>query len=311
MMKMLAVMGLFAIHTMCASGGSRSLIVRENTDEQATLTGNLRVDMFGLQDLNDAPAMQDQQQIENGSYKSPWIAAGMSAIVPGAGELYAGSYVKAAVFLALDVAAWGIAYHFDRKGDKQTDFFQGYANDHWDVVRYAQFAQTNFASATETYNWRIPGREGLAPWLQVDWVELNRMERDIARTAAGQYYSHVLPLYGEQQYFELIGKYQQFYQGWDDANPQNITYSQIDAALADPNVMFNYYSRERGKANDYYASATTFVTVAIVNHIVSAADAAWSASTHNHNLHASVGMQKVPLGFSSSFVPAATVKYSF
>ncbi len=310
-MKTLMVISLLLSELLYAYGSERSLVVKERTSEQAALTGNLRVDMFGLKSFSDGPAIQEGQQQEEISHKSPWLAAGMSAIIPGSGELYAGSYVKAAVFLALDVAAWSLAYHFDKKGDRQTDLFQNFANEHWDVVRYAQFAQDHFASTAETYNWRIPGREGLDPWLQVDWAELNRMERDIARTAAGQYYSHVLPLYGEQQYFELIGKYQQFYQGWDDANPALVRYDEIDAALADQNVMFNSYSRERGKANDYYSNATTFVTVAIVNHLVSAADAAWSASMHNNNVHASVGMQKVPLGFTNAFVPAATITYRF
>jgi hypothetical protein len=92
------------------------------------------------------------------------------------------------------------------------------------------------------------------PWTQVNWAELNRMERDIAG-----YYSHTLPPYGEQQYYELIGKYPQFNQGWNDAPP---SFNYGDALT--PN--FVYYSGERGKANSLYASASRWVTVVIISH---------------------------------------------
>jgi hypothetical protein len=128
----------------------------------------------------------------------------------------------------------------------------------------------------------------------VDWGELNRLER-----AIGTFFSHTLPPYGEQQYFELIGKYPQFNQGWDDA-PANFDYG-------DPlTPRFRYYSVERGKANDHYATATTFVTIALVNHALSAVDAAWSAAGFNH-AHAEASLRTMPGG---GLVPTVTLTYA-
>jgi hypothetical protein len=285
----------------------RSVLMKDVPEE--CLTGNLRVDFFGQSRMSAAPwsAQESGAGVEQ-AYKSPWIAAGLSFVLPGAGEYYAESYWKAAAFLAVEVAAWAVAYSYDRKGDRQTRDFENFANQHWNVVRYARFSDSTYASAT--YDWFIEGRENLPPWEQVNWTELNRMERDIARTPEGQYYSHTLPLWGEQQYYELIGKYQQFYHGWDDADPSLSTYEQIVQRLAAGNTLFMYYSRERGKANDFYSSARTAVTLALVNHVISAADAAWSASRYN-SVRVEVGIRTIPAPGGRIRVPSATFTYVF
>ena len=89
------------------------------------------------------------------------------------------------------------------------------------------------------------------------------------------------------------------------------TYDEISSALATGKYKFTYYSIERGKANDYYSNATTFVTVAVVNHVVSAVDAAWSAHSHNKSVHVGMDIHRVPYGFTRVYVPAAKVEYSF
>ncbi|MEK7671576.1 MAG: hypothetical protein AAB344_05080 [Bacteroidota bacterium] len=173
------------------------------------------------------------------------------------------------------------------------------------MVNYARYSLDNYLTAEQKrqYEPRL-FKPGGAPWEQVNWNVLNEMERAISLTQEGKYYSHTLPPYGEQQYYELIGKYKQFNQGWDDA-PTTYTYP-------DPvTTKFDYYAGERGKANDYYSTATTYVTVAVVNHVLSALDAAWTASTHNHNIHASMQMQTVPTQFGFARVPVARVEYSF
>lgn len=258
----------------------------EKPEVNRALTGNLRVDLFGMEALSDGPRLVppgDDVTVPL-PHKSPWIAAGLSLLVPGAGEFYAESYWKAALFVAIDVVAITVALQNDKKGNDQTSFYQSFANGHWSVVKYAEYAQT-LAPTGKTYAWRIAGTEGRdpwdRPWTQVNWSELNRMERDIAG-----YYSHTLPPYGEQQYFELIGKYPQFNQGWDDA-PAAFTYG-------DPLTgHFLWYSVERGKANTYYENATRWVTIAVVNHILSSVDAAWSASIYNR-AQASMSTRLVP-----------------
>ena len=235
-------------------GGEGSL----QSQSDVPLTGN-RVDLFGST-RGVGPLMQ-QTTGQDRWQKSPgWRrdVSGSSGV-----EFYAESYWKAAAFFVVDVVAWTVAISNDKKGDDQTTSFQGYANGHWDVAQYANWTLDNAANISKGVvvnprdNYQVFDQSG-----NVNWSELNRMERDI-----GQWYSHTLPPYGEQQYYELIGKYEQFYQGWDDANPTFTTYPDIKNELDSKGTAthFGYYSVERGKANDYYATASTAVTIAIVN----------------------------------------------
>jgi hypothetical protein len=130
------------------------------------------------------------------------------------------------------------------------------------------------------------------------------MEREI-----GGWYSHTLPPYQSQQYYELIGKYPQFAQGWDDAQPN--ASASYDEAKAELSYNYLYYSGERGKANDYYSKSQTGVIIIVVNHILSAADAAWTASSHNKGLNAGIGLQAVPPGARSLAGPAVKLSYGF
>jgi hypothetical protein len=293
------------LETSVATENPRSVVLLA-TPPSFNLTGSVETDFFGQKELAVVPILPSEQNPLEPSRKSPWLAAGLSLLIPGAGEFYSESYWKAALFLALDVAAWGLAYHFDKKGDRQTDFFQNYADEHWSVVKYAQFSLEYFIP-TERWNEYsgliTPGTN--PPWERVNWNLLNRLEREISGTANGRYYSHTLPPYGEQQYYELIGKYPQYTPGWDDAVLPYI-YSETNVT---PN--FKYYAAERGKANDFYTKATTFVTVAIINHVLSALDAAWSAASYNRNIHASVRMQRIPTEFGFTQVPVARVEYGF
>ncbi|MER3524565.1 MAG: hypothetical protein C4326_11015 [Ignavibacteria bacterium] len=286
---------------MFAEEGPRSVVFR-SPSHRAALTGNLETDLFARTYLAFTPRLEQEGDNSLSTRKSPWLAAGLSLVLPGAGEFYAESYWKSALFLALDVAAWGLAIHFDKKGDRQTTFFQSFADEHWSVVKYAQFSLEYFIP-TERWNEYAgliaPGSN--PPWQRVNWNLLNRLEREISGTPNGRYYSHTLPPYGDQQYYELIGKYPQYNPGWDDAELPYI-YSETNVT-----PRFKYYAGERGKANDFYRTATTFLTVAIVNHVLSALDAAWSAASYNRSVHASMRLQYIPTEFGYARVPCVQV----
>src|ERR1051326_9286762 len=81
------------------------------------LTGNAKVDFFGSPVLlasgmgfgsDSIPPTQSYNS--TGEEKSPWIAGALSLAVPGAGEVYTESYVKAAAFAVAEAASWIIAY---------------------------------------------------------------------------------------------------------------------------------------------------------------------------------------------------------
>lgn len=220
-----------------------------------------------------------RKNISADNEKSPVLGGVLSGIIPGAGEFYSKSYVKAAIFLAVEAGLWLGYSIYQNKGNTQTETFRAYADQHWSVRKYAQWLKD-----------KVPGGSGLNPNL----ADLEQLRRDIIAVEAPRF-SHTLPAYGSQQYYELIGKYQSFVPGWEDADISVINY---DGGLSDPNWYANYktsmfigYSFDRQQANDYYDTSTRFITGVILNHILSAADAVWSVHMFNSNLKVKTGMR--------------------
>lgn len=291
-------------------------------------TGNPKIDLFGSENLVSISESIFTQSIQNdivGNKKSPFIAGGLSLLIPGAGQIYTESYIKAGIFLAIEAAAWIYSSSYTKKGDDQTKLFQNFADERysvkpiwdtnepnryrtkWDVIRYYEWTKNNFFPVSSEYNDVIKTDEssGLPPWERVNWDALNRLERDVSKKDNGKWYSHTLPRHGEQQYYELIGKYQQFNQGWFDANNPNYTYG---LPLSET---LKKYSEMRGIANDYYYKAKSAMTVVVVNHVIAAVDAYFSARSYNKNLKVEARFENQETPFGEIPVVYATVKLRF
>jgi len=309
-LRMVFVCSLF-LSALTATGGEKPRL---------HLTGNPSVDFFSNPNLLSAQLSLSDTIIADQPYtslkeeKSPWLAGLLSLGVPGAGELYTKSYLKAALFIAAEATSWIVAYSYNKKGDKQTDKFHDYANLHWSAQRYALWSYNNIGDLSNNQlsnaNYDpVPDGEDPdcgPPFDCVVWSELNRMERDISSSGFNGY-THQLPHYGEQQYYELIGKYDQFSRGWDDADqgpPSSLP-------LRSNSQRFYEYAKMRAQANNYYDVAGTFVSVAVINHVISALDAYWSATRYNKALHAEVKMRMQPTRFGLVPVTEAKLSYTF
>jgi hypothetical protein len=237
---------------------------------------------------------------QNGNKKSPVLAGILSLVVPGAGEIYTKEYLKAGIFLAIEAAVITTAVIYDKKGDDKTIEFQNYADaykdsDHnWSVVRYAQWLIDHEGAPANIRldDWDVNDTRK-PPWQRVNWTALNSAEQG----------SHKLPPYGEQQYYELIGKYHQYSPGWNDftgnSNKDNIS----------PNFLF--YSTMRGDANDLYSVASTAVIGIYINHFLSALDAVWSAVSFNKDLAVQIRMDNIQLTDRALFYPKINLTFNF
>lgn len=243
-----------------------------------------------------------------GSPKSPLRAAAYSAAIPGLGEFYAEEYWRSAVFLGAEIALWTLYAVYDGKGDAQTREFEAYADQFWSVVRYAEWMEMHGGSLNPN-----PPPTGivtsndpnLPPWQRVNWELLNQWEQHIGgRASTG--FSHRLPRRPEQQYYELIGKYLQYNMGWDDWDPGRTDY------LISLSQRFAHYRDMRGRANDLYTIARTSGYLIVLNHLLSAVDAALSASSYNRSLKLEARLKPTPRSYGFvEFVPTATLSVSF
>ena len=216
-----------------------------------------------IPDLNKIERTKIQR--DHPDKKSPYLGALFSGLVPGTGELYAQSYIKSAIFFAAEVGLWITYIVFDNKGDDQTDYYQNFADQNWNVRKYAQWL------VDESFT----GSSGINP----NNPDLNELRLQINACMQQNNFSHTLPPYGDQQYYEVIGKYQSFMAGWTDAI--GITKNNY-FTFSTP--YFRLYADERQKANDYYDNASLTLTGVILNHVLSAADAAWSVTMFNNKL---------------------------
>lgn len=264
------------------------------------LSGNLLADskLLMINTVNINPQVMVQQS----NKKSPFLAGVLSFVLPGAGEFYAESYLKAGIFLAIEAAVITTAVIYDKKGDKQTESFERFANENWSVVKYANWTIKNLQDPNSVIyrpnfnpaDYAIFNSNG-----SVNWSELNRLERSI-----GFGYSHSLAPYGDQQYYEMIGKYPQFSHGWNDAN-----YDDTDYHILSHNYL--YYSGERGKANDLYNVATKAVIGIYINHFLSIIDAVWTTVNYNKDLSVKFRLEQNNFVREINFIPTMHVSYSF
>lgn len=258
-------------------------------ENEVKLTGILNLDSKQILAAN--PASSTSPVVEINNKKSPLLAGGLSFLLPGAGEFYSESYLKSAIFLAIEAAAITIAVSYDNKGDNKTNDYEDYANANWDVKKYA-------ADVVEKVRAKDHLESDLAIYddnQNVIWSKLNYLEE---KYSIG---SHKLDPYGTQQYYEMIGKYNQFHAGW--------TVDGLSDAEVSDRIMF--YMGERADANDLYSVASTFVKILVVNHFVSALDAAWSASRYNKRISLSLQINKSNLAYRNEINPRLNVSYAF
>jgi len=193
-------------------------------------------------------------------YKSPKKAFLYSLLIPGWGQTYAkSSIIKPILFLAVEVGSWAgyVKWHGD--GNDLTDEFQRYADLNWIE------GDTSEADFTDPDNPIYPNLEPQS--YRGDLLDQYSTVDDDSLD-----FTHTLPDTRTQQYYEMIGKYDQFVTGWigfwDDTT--NV--------LPEMRVT---YENMRKKANDKLDDANTMILVSMLNHLISAFDAALAANRFN------------------------------
>ncbi|MBD3373831.1 hypothetical protein GF406_02250 [candidate division KSB1 bacterium] len=193
-----------------------------------------------------------------------------SALVPGAGQAYSGSWLKAAAFVAVEAAGIALAMNYDQEGQDIEQEFRAFADENW----------------IESDYWGWIARHAGLEYNSSNLDPLREWEHDHPAL------SHALPHTKTQQYYEMIGKYDQFNYGWVDSEIGSIDNGWNVSKRSSKRL---YYEDRRDASNQAYKRATTFVTVTLLNHLISAFDAGFSISRHNRQVNAAFYMKPLQM----------------
>ena len=208
--------------------------------------------------------------------KSVLRAALYSAVIPGSGQYYAGSVWKAVLFAGLEVVGWTAYFAYTSKGNKKEEEVISYADAHWSEKKYwSKLYDTALGREIiePIYN-RDPETKLLTDYNPEIVNELRFLEEALGHT-------HTLPETKTQQYYEMIYKYlTQFGNGWEDADFDIVYYGNTNRMTPQ---MFAYRDL-RNDMNGFFDSASTATNAILVNHVLSALDAAWTTRNHNRQI---------------------------
>jgi hypothetical protein len=200
-----------------------------------------------------------------------------SLVLPGAGQYYAGSRIKPLYYLAAEALIWTGYFVYHGKGDDKKAEYQEFALD------------------TLNYRW-----QDFMYW----WLNLSPEAQDS--------FSHRLPWDDENnspifnhEFFENIGKYDQFQLGWTDIDEYPPPYGEAELS-----PLRQTYLDMRKDANDYYQNANTMIMLALGNRLISAFEAALTAKKYNKGQKRFAFKMKTKK-FGEANVPILTWNYRF
>ncbi|MDB5050842.1 MAG: hypothetical protein JWO30_3913 [Fibrobacteres bacterium] len=253
-----------------------------------------------------------------GKYRSPKKALFMSMVVPGLGQAYVGqnwfNYSRGAVYFLADVAMiYGWHHYVVTRQNAQIRKYQTFADSNWRQARY----EDTIAAYKDKLEPRNQHRESYCDAVQdrstssgnilylgcldpksPDYESFQRVYDD--RSLSTDSVAHIRSQFpNPHAFYEEIGKQEEFITGWNDAQGIVITDSAFYAMGPDGNALKDNLGRlvlatttnqqtyvdMRAKANDYARMQAYFLGGIVINHIVSAVDAALAAHYHNKALY--------------------------
>jgi len=181
-----------------------------------------------------------------------------SVLVPGLGEWYAGAKTRGLVFFGIEAVTLGVWSSWKGKGNDVEDEFRAVADEKWDPLNYLAWRGSTI-SRNSSITHALPCSSYVDVYLETG----NFKGCDVAEI---------------QQYYELVGKYDQFAAGWTDivrvetGNPAQPTeVDSVENFLSEQRLT---YEIRRDDSNKYLKRASTLSGLILINHVISAIDAA-------------------------------------
>jgi hypothetical protein len=150
--------------------------------------------------------------------KSPTRAFLQSFLIPGWGQIYAkSSFWKPVAAIGIEAAGWAGYLNFNGKGHDLEDEYRAFADEHWDDSSYVWGLYETFYSHDYPPSIRNDGSELNLYLDTTTYVVIDNQNVIHARSLSHHaWYKEDGSQVEEDEYYENIGKYNQFNFGWDD-----------------------------------------------------------------------------------------------
>jgi len=174
------------------------------------------------------------------------------------------------------------------KGNDLEDDFRAVADAHWDPEVYLAWRSTTKAIRNNSFTHALPCSS---------YVD-SRSDLYAGEGSLGDCSGRE-----KQQYYELVGKYDQFVSGWDDlrfvstGNPV-AAYTEIDSVESVQSDLRLNYEEQRDDSNRYLKRATNLSGLILINHALSAIDAARTARLRAQGADQAAIDQRTRLAFT-------------
>lgn len=255
---------------------------------------------------------------------SPAFSFFSSLFVPGSGQITHKKWWRAGIFMALEATGIYLTVSKRNKAVNGERNYEQFIDNNWSVVEYSNWL-INYHEINGINNpyiddlkAEIAGQtakfENQTDWNVVSISLLRNVEKNTPFITTDQLaannFSHTLPNYGSQQYYELVAKYFQYQGGWRDFDRfhnnignTGIFFNErfaIDRTGATASTFFFDAADMASSFNQDYRDSRLFTSILIANHIISAFD---SYFTYR--------LKQKDLQLSSSIAPGQQISLSY
>ncbi len=265
-------------------------------------------------DINMQPAIwpfsrKNESESNRMKPKSTRKAFFLSLLLPGLGETYVGSK-RNFIFFGVEILSWWMYISNTNEGKDLENKFEHFADKYWHYYDttdsegnpldydYWEWLKRKYEMNEFSYGQNIMNPEDY--YEPTDYAEINEHIKNNPKEES----IHNLPSTKTQQYYEMIGKYDQFVYGWEDIDDHDLNPSLADEN-GDPTYKYDEdtskiksplrteYMGIRGDSNDKLSAGQRGIQLMIINRIVSAIDAARLAYHHNKSLDSDLSIVRI------------------
>jgi hypothetical protein len=228
---------------------------------------------------------------QNPAYRYPGRALMYSLVVPGGGQIYLGQWKRALLYLVFEGAAVIASSNYNKQGQSQVKKNKAYANTNWDFSDWIRNA-IDFnppGSEDEEIEFGADGSHSLDFYIDNDGDDIPNevgstkdytQSEMLALVNLNDGYIFVMR---NGEYYENIGKYNQFHTGWQDYADS----AWVESTASGPRVHSDnrdYYLGRRTEANRLLTAARYMLSALMFNHVISGVDGIFTAARKNRKL---------------------------